>query len=41
MTSKSRAIIQHAKQDRGLPLAACGEHLSGSMVTIPMPQYVL
>jgi hypothetical protein len=38
MTSKPRAIIQHAEQDRGLPLATCGEHLPGSMVTIPMPK---
>jgi hypothetical protein len=27
MTGKPGAIIQHAEQDRCLPLAACGEHL--------------
>jgi hypothetical protein len=37
MTGKLGAIIQHAEQDRGLPLAACGEHLPGAVVTIPVP----
>jgi hypothetical protein len=40
MTGEPRAIIQHAEQDRCLPLAARGEHLPGSMVTVPMPQAV-
>ena len=37
MTGKPRAIIQHAEQDRGLPLAARGQHLPGAVVTIPVP----
>ena len=37
MTGEPRAIIQHAEQDRDLPLAARGEHLPGAVVTIPVP----
>jgi hypothetical protein len=40
MTGKPRAIVQHAEQDRGLPLAARGEHLPGAVVTIPVPQAI-
>lgn len=40
MTGEPGAIIEHAEEDRRLPLAACGEHLAGAMVTIPMPQAV-
>jgi hypothetical protein len=37
MTGEPRAIVEHAEQDRRPPLAARGEHLLRSMVTVPVP----
>src|ERR1700726_1872804 len=38
MTGEPRSVVENAEQDRRHPLAARGEHLLRSMMTVPMPQ---
>src|ERR1700734_3552474 len=37
MTNKARMVVEHAEQDRCSPFAARRQHLSGTVMTIPVP----
>jgi hypothetical protein len=39
VTGQPRAVVEHAEQNRRLPLATRRQNLSGTEMAIPMPQY--